>query len=165
MTHIVFQHTLIDLQECLLRFAYSLTADKDDAKDLVQDTFLKALTYCDSFVHHDNLKAWAFTILKNTFINNYRRTARFNSFSAKTNEGYFPNVPHTTGADDPHAALTSKELEATIDSLDDTHRIPFQMRHEGFKYREIAETLELNIGTVKSRIFLTRQKLMKQLSQ
>ena len=77
MTAVEFQYKLINLQDSLMRFAYSLTADKDDAKDLVQETYLKALTYCESFVHHDNLKAWAYTILKNTFINNYSRSARF----------------------------------------------------------------------------------------
>jgi RNA polymerase sigma-70 factor (ECF subfamily) len=75
MTTIEFQGELISLQDSLMRFAYSLTADKDDAKDLVQETYLKALKNSDKFIFESNIKAWTYTILKNTFINKYRSSA------------------------------------------------------------------------------------------
>ncbi len=164
MTAKEFQYKLINLQESLMRFAYSLTIDIDDAKDLVQETFLKALTYRDKFVHESNFRAWTYTIMKNTFINNYRRSALHNTYSDHTKEEFCMNCSHTLAIDNPHSAYTSKELEKTVDALDDHFKLPFKMHHEGYKYKEIAETLELNLGTVKSRIFFAKQKLMKQLN-
>src|SRR5664279_3976793 len=101
MTAVEFQYKLIDLQDSLMRFAYSLTSDKDDAKDLVQETFLKALKYCDKIAYESNFKAWAYTIMKNTYINNYRRTLRHNIYSEQTKEEFFVNFIHASGSDDP----------------------------------------------------------------
>jgi RNA polymerase sigma-70 factor (ECF subfamily) len=164
MTAKEFQYKLINLRENLMRFAYSLTADKDDAKDLVQETFLKALKYCDKFVHEANLKAWTYTIMKNTFINDYRRVKRYNIYNNQTKEGFYLNYIHASNADVPDSVYTSKELEKIIEALDEDYKLPFKMHNEGFKYKEIAETLDLNLGTVKSRIFFARKNLMKQLN-
>ena len=109
MTAIEFQYKLISLQESLMRFAYTLTADMDDAKDLLQETFLKALTYCDKFVHNDNFKAWTYTIMKNTFINNYRRSVRYKNYNDQTKEGFFLNYIHSSGSYEPDSLYISKE--------------------------------------------------------
>jgi RNA polymerase sigma factor (sigma-70 family) len=163
MTTKEFQHNLVELEDSLKRFAYSLTADKEEAKDLIQETYLKALVYSDKFVHYDNLKAWTFTIMKNTFINNYRRTKRQNANRDLTKELYYLNQSTSTGSDDPGSAYSHKELSKSVESLEDEFRIPFLLHHEGFKYKEIADELNLNIGTVKSRIFFSRKKLMESL--
>jgi RNA polymerase sigma-70 factor (ECF subfamily) len=163
MTAVEFQHKLVSLESNLERFAYSLTLNREDAKDLLQETFLKALTYRDKFTHNDNFKAWAYTIMKNTFINNYRRNIRQNTHRDQTKEGYFLNQPKAMGFDDPDSAFSTKELTRNVEQLDDEFRIPFKMHHEGFKYKEIADELNLNIGTVKSRIFFSRKKLMERL--
>jgi RNA polymerase sigma factor (sigma-70 family) len=163
MTSIEFQHKLLSLEDNLQRFAYSLTYDKEDAKDLVQETFLKALMYKDKFVHNDNFKAWTYTIMKNTFINNYRRKIRQNTHRDQTKETFYLNHPKTNGFDDPDSAFSTKELTHNIEQLDDEFRVPFKMHHQGFKYKEIADELNLNIGTVKSRIFFSRKKLMEKL--
>jgi RNA polymerase sigma-70 factor (ECF subfamily) len=163
MTAIEFQHKLLSLEDNLIRFAYSLTYDKEDAKDLVQETYLKALMYKDKFVHNDNFKAWTYTIMKNTFINNYRRKIRQNTHRDQTKETYHLNYPKIHGLDDPDSAYSTKELRYTVKQLDDEFRIPFEMHNQGYKYKEIAEELKLNIGTVKSRIFFSRKKLMERL--
>ncbi len=163
MTIVEFQTKLVSLESSLERFAYSLTLNREDAKDLVQETFLKALMYRDKFVQNDNFKAWIYTIMKNTFINNYRRNVRQNTHRDQTKEGYYLSHPKASGYDDPDSTLSTKELTATIESLDEEFRLPFQLHHAGFKYKEIAEMLNLNIGTVKSRIFFSRKKLMEQL--
>jgi len=163
MTAIEFQHNLLNLEDSLKRFAYSLTSDKEEAKDLIQDTYLKALVYRDKFVHFDNLKAWTFTIMKNTFINNYRRSVRQNANRDNTRELYYMNQTTATGTEDPNSAFSHKELSKKVDQLSDEFRIPFKLHHDGFKYKEIAEELNLNIGTVKSRIFFSRKKLMESL--
>jgi RNA polymerase sigma-70 factor (ECF subfamily) len=165
MTAIEFRYKLIDLQAGLLKFAYKLTTNTDEARDLVQETFLKALKHSDKFVYDSNFKAWIYTILKNTFINNYNRSVNHNTFSDQTADGYYINYIQASDAYNPHSTYSSKEIEKTIDTLDDTFKLPFKMRTEGFKYKEIAETLDLNIGTVKSRIFLAKQKLIKKLNK
>jgi RNA polymerase sigma-70 factor, ECF subfamily len=165
MTKIEFQFKLVNLQVSLMRFAYRLTSDKDDANDLFQETCLKALIYQDKFVFDENLRAWTFTIMKNTFINNYRRSVRFHYYNDQIKEEYYPNHALASGAENPDSVYASNELEKIIETLDDNFKLPFKMHHEGFKYREIAETLDLKIGTVKSRVFFAKKKLIKQLSK
>jgi RNA polymerase sigma-70 factor (ECF subfamily) len=144
----------------LQRFAMSLTSDRDTALDLVQDTYLKAITYKDKFVDYTNLKAWVFTIMKNTFINNYRRNVKENTIIDGTQDLFYINQPHDKGFISPESSYSEGEIEKAIDSLSAEFRIPFRMHIEGYKYKEIADDLGLKIGTVKSRIFFTRQKLM-----
>jgi RNA polymerase sigma factor (sigma-70 family) len=153
-----FQNNLINLQGSLMRFAFRLTSDKDDAADLVQDTTLKALKYFDRYLHESNLKAWTYTIMKNTFINNYRKVKLQNSFSEHFRQSALNNIS-STGSDDPISAYSEKEIVENIDQLKDKLRIPLQMHIYGFTYKEIGEKLNLNIGTVKSRLFLSRKKL------
>ena len=160
MTTLEFNNSLIGMKSNLQRFAMSLTSDRDTALDLVQDTYLKAITYKDKFVDFTNLKAWVFTIMKNTFINNYRRNVKENTIIDGTKDLYYLNQPHDKGYISPESDYAEGEIEKAIDSLDDEFRIPFRMHLEGFKYKEIADELRLKIGTVKSRIFFTRQKLI-----
>ena len=91
MKAVEFNDQLIGLKSNLHRFALSLTADEDDAKDLLQETYLKALSYRDKFIDYSNLKAWTFTIMKNTFINNYRRNVKQNTTFDTTKDLYFIN--------------------------------------------------------------------------
>jgi len=124
---------------------------------------LKAITYKDKFVDFTNLKAWVFTIMKNTFINNYRRNVKENTIIDGTKDLYYLNQPHDKGYISPESNYAEGEIEKAIDSLDDEFRIPFRMHLEGFKYKEIADELGLKIGTVRAGIFFTRQKLMLKL--
>jgi len=163
MTAIEFNHQLTSLEEKLLRFALSLTSNKDDAKDLLQDTMLKAITYRDQFVQYTNLKAWTYTIMKNTFINNYRRNVRQNTAFDNTKDLFFLNQNKDTVNVEPDSAYSAMEITKVIDNLGDEFKVPFKMHTEGFKYKEIAQKLNLKIGTVKSRIFFTRKKLMDAL--
>jgi RNA polymerase sigma-70 factor (ECF subfamily) len=163
MTTQEFTKNLIGMKSNLHRFAMSLTSDRDSALDLVQDTYLKAITYKDKFVDYTNLKAWVFTIMKNTFINNYRRNVKENTLIDGTQDLYYINMPHDKGFISPESSYAEEEIEKAIDSLSDEFRIPFRMHINGYKYKEIADELNLKIGTVKSRIFFTRQKLMLML--
>lgn len=165
MITIKLQNKLIELQENLIGFAYSLTADKDKANDLVQETCLKALKNSNKFEPNSNIKAWTFTILKNTFINNCRHVNRYATCNNITPERFCIKYTHEWGAYDPESAYTSKELEQSIEALDEAYKLPLKMHHEGFKYKEIAESLDLKIGTVKSRIFFARKKLISQLEE
>jgi RNA polymerase sigma factor (sigma-70 family) len=161
MTAYEFNNSLIELNSNLRRFAMSLTTDHDAALDLVQDTYLKAITYKEKFADYTNLKAWVFTIMKNTFINNYRRNVKENTIIDGTKDLYYLNMPNDKGPVSPESNYARDEIEKAIDSLSDDFRIPFTMHIDGYKYHEIADKLGLKIGTVKSRIFFTRQKLMQ----
>lgn len=163
MTALEFNHKVLSLKDSLRYFAYSLTADQDDANDLIQDTFVKALSNKDKFDPATNLKAWMYTIMKNTFINNYRKASKMNTIIDTTEDLYYLNSSNTTDRISPEAEFTHSELEKVVDELEDEHRIPFQMHFQGYKYKEIADHLNLSIGTVKSRIFFSRKKLMERL--
>ena len=163
MSTLEFNNQLIGLRQTLEYFALSLTSNSEDAHDLLQETMLKALTYRKKFTPNTNFKAWVYTIMKNTFINNYRRSVKINQVMDHSKELYYLNAPQDSGYSSPESAYAIKDMEEGIGELDDDYRIPFQMHQTGFKYKEISEHLEIPIGTVKSRIFLARQKLMKRL--
>lgn len=158
MTTLEFQHQLIYLQKYLINYAYSLTADKENARDLLQETNLKVLTYRDKFTIDSNFRAWTFTIMRNTFINSYRHRTHFNVINGK-NGSIELNQLKSVVSLDPASMLNSKELEKIVESIDEKLKVPFKMKHEGFKYKEIAELLDLRLGTVKSRIFAARKIL------
>jgi len=163
MTSIEFNTKLISMEERLERFALSLTSDREAAKDLLQETFVKALSSKDKFIEFTNFDAWAYTIMKNTFINNYRKAVRQNTIVDQTEDLYYLNNSKESTHIKPDSLYQHKEISKEIDSLQDELKIPFLMHTEGYKYKEIAEELDLKIGTVKSRIFFTRKKLMESL--
>ncbi|MBR5844269.1 MAG: RNA polymerase sigma factor [Bacteroidaceae bacterium] len=154
-----FQERLLDLQSNLLNFAYMLTSDREEAHDLLQDTTLKALDNEDKYIDNVNFKGWVFTIMRNIFINNYRRVVRNQTIVDQTEDLYHLNLPQESGFDTPDGSYTVKEIMKAIESFSDEYRIPFSMHIEGFKYHEIAEKMDLPLGTVKSRIFFARQRL------
>lgn len=157
-----FHKELTALEPNLLRFARSLTGNNEDALDLLQETYLRALTFQSSFKENTNLKAWTFTIMRNSFINNYRRLSRRQtSFDNSEDQHILNGKPDDLAAD---MRVGHNEIINAIEGLTDEFRIPFEMHTEGYKYREIAEELDLCIGTVKSRIYFSRQKLMAKLS-
>ncbi len=163
MTAVEFNYQLTNLSGNLERFALSLTSNSEDAKDLLQETFAKAITYRDKFEDNTNLKAWTFTIMKNTFINNYRRNVKANTTFDNTDDLYYLNLNSESTNETPDSQYSVKEIQKNINELSDEFRLPFIMHTQGFKYKEIADKLNLKIGTVKSRIFFTRKKLMEKL--
>ncbi len=154
-----FQEQLLNLQSNLLNFAYMLTSDREEAHDLLQDTTLKALDNEDKYIDNVNFKGWVFTIMRNIFINNYRRVVRSQTIVDQTEDLYHLNLPQESGFETPEGSYTVKEIMKAINSFSDEYRIPFSMHIAGFKYHEIAEKMQLPLGTVKSRIFFARQRL------
>ena len=163
MTALEFNFKLISMQSYLQYFAKRLTKDEEDANDLVQETNYKALMFRDKFVHHTNFKAWLFTIMKNIFINNYRRNKKAQTFIDTTDNLQYIHSRIEAHPVTPDSELRENEIRKVVDSLSDEHRIPFEMHTQGFKYKEIADELDISIGTVKSRIFFGRKKLMERL--
>lgn len=164
MTTTEFQYELISLQKKLMLIAYKLTLNMESAKDLVQETNLKALNYRDKFANNTNLYAWTYTIMKNTFINAYRYNLKNINISKLTQGTDYILNSNFDNSDNPDTIYMSKELEVIINSLDCNLKTAFKMFLEGYKYAEISENLGIKVGTVKSRIFLARRKLMARLN-
>jgi RNA polymerase sigma-70 factor (ECF subfamily) len=147
----------------LYYFALSLTKDRDDAQDLLQESILRALTYRDKFQDNTNFKAWLYTIMKNTFINDHRRSKRTAALMDRV-EKERTVVSKVQMPSSPENLVRMGEIQNSLSKLDNAFREPFTMHHEGYKYHEIAEKLDIPIGTVKSRIFQARQRLMGMLT-
>ena len=163
MKSLSFRKDLIGVQEELLRFAYKLTTDREEANDLLQETSLKALDNEDKYTPDTNFKGWMYTIMRNIFINNYSKTVRDQTFVDQTDNLFHLNLPQESGFDSTEGAYDLKEIHRIVNALPKDYRVPFAMYVSGFKYREIAEKLGLPLGTVKSRIFFTRQRLQNDL--
>jgi len=147
------------MSKLLHSFAYNLTKNREDAKDLYQETSFRALTNRDKFRPGTNFKAWLFTIMKNIFINNYRKKMRANTIMDSTDNDYYINSGSVVISNKAESNIMMDELTTMIDGMEDGIRIPFMMHYEGFKYQEIADKLELPLGTVKSRIFFARKEM------
>ncbi|MDL2322664.1 sigma-70 family RNA polymerase sigma factor [Bacteroidales bacterium OttesenSCG-928-A17] len=163
MSTVEFEKKILGIQSNMFNFAMMLTANRDDAYDLLQDTTLKALDNRDKYVDNTNFKGWILTIMRNIFINNYRKIVRSQTVVDQTEDLYHLNLPQDSGFDSPEGSMTIKEINYAIDSLNNDMKIPFSMFLAGYKYNEIAEKLVLPLGTVKSRIFFARQELQKKL--
>jgi RNA polymerase sigma-70 factor, ECF subfamily len=153
------------LTDSLNAFAYNLTKNSEDAKDLYQETAIRAITNRDKFRPDTNFKAWTFTIMKNIFINNYRKKVKSNTIIDSTDNLYFLNSGSALIENDAHSNILMTELQEMVDSLEENIRIPFVMHYEGFKYQEIADEFDLPLGTVKSRIFFARKALKEMIKE
>lgn len=158
-----FAQDLLSVQTELLNFAYKLTADREEANDLLQETSLKALDNEDKYTAETNFKGWIYTIMRNTFINNYRKALRDQTYVDQTDNQFYLNQNIDIEGDSTEGSYDLKEMRRIVNALPKEYRIPFSMYVSGFKYREIADKLGLPLGTVKSRIYFTRQKLQEEL--
>ncbi len=163
MTALEFTYQVGNFSKILKPFALRLTKDSDDANDLIQDTLVKAYTNRDKYSDGTNLKAWLFTIMKNTFITQYQRMVRRNTFIDTTENLHFINSTESLQSNLALNSFVKEDLEKALANTEEMYRTPFLMYFEGFKYHEIAEELDLPIGTVKNRIHIARKELKGQL--
>jgi RNA polymerase sigma-70 factor (ECF subfamily) len=154
---------ICDHKNALQAFALKYTHDLDDANDLVQDTLLKAFRYSRLFKEGTNLRGWLFTILKNTYINEYRRIKRKENVIVQTEEITNQNLSHNAEANTCNSKFITDDINKVLSKLQPEYYTPFVKYFEGYKYQEIAEMLDIPIGTVKTRIHLARQILKSRL--
>lgn len=159
MSTVEFNHNLIKFTNILHSFAYNLTKDVEESQDLFQETAFRALKNKDKFRVGTNFKAWIMTIMKNIFINNYRKKVKANTIIDTTDNMYYINSGSSVIFNGAESQIMMDELSAMVENLEDSIRIPFEKHYLGFKYQEIADELELPLGTVKSRIFFARKAL------
>ena len=139
MNNRTFTQDLLGVQNDLLRFAYKLTSDREEANDLLQETSLKALDNEEKYTPDTNFKGWIYTIMRNIFINNYRKVVRDQTFVDTTDNLYHLNTPHDLTLDSTEGAYDLKEMHRIVNALPREYKIPFSMHVSGFKYREIAK--------------------------
>lgn len=164
MTADQFYDAISKERRLLKNYAMKLTADQDDAQDLIQDTLIKAIRYKDKFVDATNLKGWLCVIMRNTFINNYRRNQRkmemMNHSTTVLKDQMRSNVQNANAIEE---GINTKEIWKVIQTLKEDFKIPFIRFVEGFKYKEISDEMGIPIGTVKSRIFIARKEIIRKL--
>lgn len=159
MTALEFSYEISQSTKALKPFAMRLTKDSDDAADLLQDTVLKAITHREKFTDGTNLKAWMYTIMKNTFITNYQKMVKRRTFIDTTENLHFINSTQYTTKNLGEQNFAMEDIQKALTKLESAFREPFMMYFNGFKYHEIAEQLMIPIGTVKNRIHLARKEL------
>lgn len=165
MSTVEFNQMLVSNTDFLKPFAFTLTRDNETAKDLLQETIFRALANKDKYNVGTNIKAWLYTIMRNIFINNYRRKAKQNTIFDSTENDFFLNYQQATISNEAERTLKMKEIQNAIHNLPDIFKNPFMLYFEGFKYHEIAEALSEPLGTIKSRIHFARKLLKEQISR
>jgi RNA polymerase sigma factor (sigma-70 family) len=158
-----FSQIIANNSEYLQPFAVSLTQDVVEAQDLVQETIFKAIVYKEKFQEGTNIKAWLYTIMKNIFINNYRRLQKFRNVSSEVPQDFFLVKQNKMALNDGVQNIGMKTVKTAIDELPDILRIAFELYYLGYKYQEIADSLGEPLGTIKSRIHFARKILMAKL--
>lgn len=158
-----FKSSVIGMQGNLLSFALKLTLNEEEAHDLVQDTTLKALDNEAKFVDDANFSGWMMTIMRNIFINNYRKRTRESMMVETTQDLHLLNMSQDSGAETPDGAFAAGEISAILNGFPVDYRVPFSMHIAGYKYEEISAKLGMPLGTVKSHIFFTRKRLRELL--
>lgn len=165
MSVLEFNQMLLNNTEFLKPFAVTLTRDTEAAKDLVQETMYRALANKDKYNVGTNIKAWLYTIMRNIFINNYRRKSKQATIFDSTPNEFLLNINQGAVANDAIANINLKEVKEAIHDLPEIFRNPFLLYFDGYKYHEIAEMLNEPLGTIKSRIHFARKLLKNQLQR
>lgn len=165
MSRFEFSNKFDEQTRVLRSFAFSLTKNEEAAHDLFQETAYRAFSNKDKFRPGTNFRAWLMTIMKNIFINNYRRKKRYNTISDQTSNLYYINSGDEDIFNKGEVKIFMEELFDIIEELPESLKEPFTLYYEGFKYHEIAEQLDLPLGTVKSRIYFARKELKEEIKK
>jgi len=157
-TKMLQEHTPV-----LRTFAYRFTKDDEEINDLLQDTMIRALKYYGQFKEGTNLRAWLFTIMRNTFINEYRRNTRKNALITTEEEISSAHLSASATANAAEGSFAMRDIQKALASIPSQYSTPFIKYFEGYKYEEIATAMDIPVGTVKTRIHMARQLLQKRL--
>jgi len=160
-----FNEILLGNADFLKPFAINLTRDTEAANDLYQETLYKALSNQEKYNAGTNIKAWLFTIMRNIFINDYRRKAKQKTIFDSTPNDYLINLKQVSVSNAAESDMRVKEIKKAIQQLPEIFKTPFLLYFDGYKYQEIAEVLDEPLGTIKSRIHFARKLLKEQISR
>jgi RNA polymerase sigma-70 factor (ECF subfamily) len=160
----VFNQKVSEARVILKPFAIKLTRNLTEAEDLLQETVYKAILNYEKFIDGTNLKAWLYTIMKNIFINDYRKKVSKNTVIDNTANSYLINSSYTI-SNNAERAFVLQDINKALLRIPPDLRVPFLMHYKGYKYMEIADELSLPLGTIKSRIFFARRELSQILAK
>ena len=160
-----FNSVLLENADFLKPFAVNLTKDNETANDLYQETLYKALANQEKYNVGTNIKAWLFTIMRNIFINDYRRMAKQKTIFDNSAGDYLINLKQVSVRNAAESSLQVKEINEAIHQLPEIFKTPFMLYFDGYKYQEIADVLGEPLGTVKSRIHFARKLLKDRLTR
>ena len=163
MENLILNSEICKHQSCLETFAMKFTADIEDANDLVQDTLIKAIRYHAQYQDGTNLRAWLYTIMRNTFINDYRQRQRRRGLMDVTDDITSDKLVKSASNNLGENVFLMEDINKALKNLQPEYSTPFLKYFEGYKYHEIAEELQIPIGTVKTRIHFARQILKGKL--
>jgi RNA polymerase sigma factor (sigma-70 family) len=163
MSTLEFNQLLVNNAEFLKPFAITLTKDSESAKDLFQETLYRALANRDKYNVGTNIKAWLYTIMRNIFINNYRRKVKQQTIFDNTPNDFLLNYNQSVIPNTAESNLRLKDIQLAVHNLPEIFRNPFLLYFDGFKYHEIADMLSEPLGTIKSRIHFARKLLKSQI--
>lgn len=165
MTEPIFNQMLVENSDFLQPVAVSLTHDTEEAKDLIQETLYRAMANREKYQEGTNIKAWLYTIMRNIFINNYRRRKKFSKVTSDAPQDYFMYQTDKVAHNDGVMNAGMREIKGAINKLPDIFRLSFELHYLGYKYQEIADTLKEPLGTIKSRIHFARKMLSSKLTR
>ena len=160
-----FNGMLVGNADFLKPFAVNLTKDSEAANDLYQETLYKALANHEKYNAGTNIKAWLFTIMRNIFINDYRRKTKQKTVFDNSGNDYLINLKQPVVSNAAESTLRMKEINEAIHQLPEIFKVPFRLYFDGYKYQEIADLLVEPLGTVKSRIHFARKLLKERLTR
>lgn len=163
MTQLEFNQLVNTHSLSLRAHALNFTKDIEDANDLVQDTMLKAIRFYKNFKEGTNFKGWLFVIMKNTFINNYRKTVKEKNLVTQEENISSGNLMYSAERNNCMGKLVIDDIQKALANVPEVYSMPFIRYFEGYKYHEIAESLDIPLGTVKTRIHVAREMLKKYL--
>ena len=159
-----FKANLIEQLSLLKMFARKFTTEPEDIDDLVQDTVLKAMTFFDKYKNGTNLKGWLYVLMKNIYINNYRERSQHWKFTEIADISQLCFSAASNNKNGGEEKFIAKDIKKSLTKLPKIVSLPFELFVIGYKYHEIASSLQLPIGTVKTRIFVARSKMKNLLT-
>jgi RNA polymerase sigma-70 factor (ECF subfamily) len=165
MTEQAFNQTLLNNRFFLGPASMALTRNEEEAKDLIQETLYRALLYKNKYQEGTNIRAWLYTIMRNIFVNSYRRRKKFTKVSSETPQDFYMFQKGKVARNGGLMNIGLRELKSAINRLPDIFRLSFELHYMGFKYQEIADALREPLGTIKSRIHFARKMLASTVSR
>lgn len=163
MASVNFETEILQYENILRPFAFNLTRSAAETDDLIQDTFYRALANREKFSEGTNIKAWLCTVMRNIFINNYRRQKKSNTVVDTSENQFLLNSTSKIESNGAENSFLAEDIMQAMRNVSKDFTEPFMMYYQGFQYQEISEKLCLPLGTVKSRIFFARKELQSKL--
>ncbi len=165
MTAANFKRNYDQVKDILFGFALKLTHNQEDAKDLVQETAARAYINRDKFKVGTNFKGWATTIMRNLFINQYRKKKKRKHVNEPLDNMLFAIENKNAVSNSGETHLAVENILSMLEEVGEKYSVPFLMFFDGYEYQEIAKHLDIPMGTVKSRLFFVRKKMKHKIKE